>query len=180
MASSRQGRGTLFGASAFSALGPAPSRLGGGRRNTSPAQKLRPGLCCLACNLSFSLGVDANLSPWGDSEMMQQEKQTASHSSLGKDGSVFPALGSSTSGRSCKERERDIWAEERPTQKQGQKLKEEVLWDRIETCWRYPMISPNSPGLNCFYPERKVTPQHQEAPGLVSFSGSSIPEFYLR
>ena len=176
--SSRQGRGTLFGASAFSAVGPAPSRL----RWRAKEHLLRPEAPALACTLSFSLGEDANLCPWGDSEMKQQENQTASHPSLGKDASVFPSLGSSASGRSSKEREEDIRVEERPTQKQGQKLKEEVLWDRSETCWRYPMISPNSPGLNCFYPERQVTPQHHEAPGLVSFSGSSIPQSspYLR
>ena len=55
-------------------------------------------------------------------------------------------------------------------------MQEEGLWDCTETCWRYPVFSPNSLGLNCFYPEGQVTPQHQEAPRLVSVSGPSIPQ----
>lgn len=55
--------------------------------------------------------------------MIQQVKKNSSHSSLGKDGSVFPVLRSSTPERSSKERVRDIQVEERPTQKQREMLR---------------------------------------------------------
>lgn len=90
--------------------------------------------------------------------MIQQVKKNASHSSLGKDGSVFPVLRSSTPERSSKERVRDIQVEERPTQKQREMLRGGLLWDHIEMYRWHPMFLPNSLGLNNLYPERQVMP----------------------
>ena len=121
----------LFGASALFALDPASSSLW--------LRVLEPLLCPealgLACNFSVSLGGVGGRCRQPPGRLRNdsaRKKKNASHSSLGKDGSVFPVLGSSTPGRSSKERVRDIQVEERPTQKQREMLREELLWDHIE------------------------------------------------
>lgn len=63
----------------------------------------------------------------GETQKRQNKEKTAFQSGLGKDGTVFLVLGSPPPEGSSKERARDIQLEDRPTQKQREKWREDFL-----------------------------------------------------